>query len=491
MDIETTSDELKGKIIRSFFWKILERGGLQIIQFVIAVLIARMLIPEDYGVVALVTVFISIATIFVKSGLSTALVQKKNATQVEFSSVFFYSLSISLALYIILFFAAPHIAMFYNMPSLNEILRVMALTLFPGAFNSVQLAYSSKHMQFKKQFLGSIIAAIISSIVGIGLAILNYGPWALVFQQLSYQVSVCIVMWFTVKWRPMFIFSFSKTQTLLSYGIRLLGANIIDTVYRNLENFIIGRYFSSAALAFYSKGKQFPLILFNNIDGSIQSVMMPALSIKQNELSDLKIMIRKTVSLSSYLAYPAMAGLAAIAQPLIILTLGKSWASVIPFLRIYCLIAALFLLQTTNLQAINALGRSDLFLKLMLAKRALGTLILFSSVLIFRDIFAIAWAIVISEIISIIVGIIPVKKVLNYSFIEQLQDVAPNFILSFLMGIIVYSVTLLNHHYLIVIFVQIISGIMTYIILSLLFNRQNLLPILFLVNKFIRKFFKG
>ena len=304
MDRKKTSQS--SKVIGSLFWKFLERGGVQIIQFVVSIIIARLLMPSDYGAVALLMIFISIATVFVQSGLNMALIQKKDADTVDMSSVFYYSLGLALLIYVFFFFSANWIASFYEMKELTSLLRVLAITFFPGALNALQIAILSKQMLFKKQFYSSVIAAIFSGILGITMAYTGYGAWALVGQQLSYQLIICIVLWYLVKWRPQLIFSYNRTKSLLSYGMKLLGARLIDTIYHNLESLIIGKMFSAEILAYCNKGKQFPMTLIDNIDGSVQSVMLPAYSAQQDDLSSVKRMLRKTISLSTYLVFPAM-----------------------------------------------------------------------------------------------------------------------------------------------------------------------------------------
>lgn len=463
----------KSAVIKSLLWKFLERGGLQIVQFIISIIVARILDPDDYGVMTIITVFTTIATVFVQSGLGTALVQKKDADEVDFSSVLYYSLAIAGLTYILLFFSAPLIAQFYKMPELIPLLRVMSLVLFPGALVTVQNASIAREMQFKKQFFSSMAAVFISGVLGIVLAFLNYGAWALVYQQISYQICTCIVLLFIIKWKPVLKFSYKKTIGLLKYGMRLLGARLIDTIYHNIENLVIGKKYSSATLAFFSKGKQFPLIMIDNIDGSIQSVMLPTFSSRQENIIEVKNLVRRTISLSTFLVFPVMAGLAAIGSPLISILLGEKWIFCVPFLQIYCLITALFPLQTANLQAINAIGRSDVYLRLMTIKRLIGIAILSIAVFCFKSVYAIAFSCLIIEIISIVINIKPNKNLLGYTFREQMIDIVPNFLTSLLMGTIVYCITFIKLQSFITMLFQIIAGIAIYILTSKLFRLSN------------------
>lgn len=471
------SNSISKTVFSSLIWKFLERGGVQVITFVVSILIARILSPHDYGSVALLTIFIQIATVFVQSGLSTALIQKKDADETDYSSVFYYSVVLALIVYLILFFSAGLIADFYSMPELIPILRVMSITLFPGALNALQIAILSKKMQFKKQFYSSLSAAILSGVIGLVLATMHYGPWALVYQQLSYQFVICFVLFFLVKWRPRFLFSFERTKSLLSYGLRLLVARLIDTVYHNLESLIIGKRYSADTLAYCNKGKQFPLTLIDNIDGAVQSVMLPAYSAKQDDKQAIKSMLRKTVSMCTFIAFPAMMTLAAMGKPLIGLVLGEKWLDAVPYLQLFCVVSMLFPLQTANLQAINAIGRSDIYLKLMTIKRVLGVFILVASIFVYDSPFAVVIAAVIIEIVAILVNVPSNIKLLDYNFKEQMKDIMPNLILSAIIGLASYSVLWFNLGYLIALIVQGIIAIILYISLSVVTKNSNLLYI--------------
>lgn len=468
------SNNASNSVVSSLVWKFLERGGVQVIQFVVSILIARILSPHDYGSVALLTIFISVATVFVQSGLSTALIQKKDSDELDCSSVFYYSAALALIVYVILFFSADRIAVFYGMPELVLILKVMAITLFPGALNALQIAILQKKMQFKKQFYSSLSAATFSGVVGILLAVMNFGAWALVFQQLSYQFVICIVLFYLVKWRPKWCFSFKRTKSLLSYGLKLLAAKLIDTVYHNLESIIIGKVYSAETLAFCNKGKQFPMTLIDNIDGSVQSVMLPVYSAKQDDLIAVKYMLRKTVSMSTYLAFPAMITLASMGTPLIGLVLGDKWLGAVPYLQLFCAIAMLLPLQTANLQAINAIGRSDVFFKLMTIKRIVGVIILCVSVFVYNSPFAVIVAALIIEIVSILINVPSNIKLLDYRFYEQIKDIIPNLLISLLSGFLTYSVSSWGLGYFLTLFFQIIMAIISYLALSKLTKNNNL-----------------
>ncbi len=294
----------KSKVLSSLFWKLMERGGTQGIQFIVQIVLARLLLPEDYGLIALVTIFIALANVFVQSGFNTALIQKKDADEVDFSSVFYLSLFVAGLLYIVLFFTAPFIADFYRDLQLIPVIRILAITLFFGAFNSIQNAYVSRNMLFKKLFFSSLGAILVSGIIGVIAAYMGYGVWALVMQQLSNQLMITLILWFTVKWRPRLLFSLKRVKVLFSYGWKLLASSLLNTLYMNIRTLIIGRIYSPATLGFYNRGEQFPKLIVTNIDGSIQSVMLPTLAAHQDDRIRVKDMVRRSIVTSSFVLFP-------------------------------------------------------------------------------------------------------------------------------------------------------------------------------------------
>jgi len=327
----------KSMVLSSLFWKLMERSGTQGIGFIISMVLARLLLPEDYGLIALVTIFIVLANVFVQSGFNTALIQKKNADEVDFSSVFYLSLVVAALLYVIIYFSAPFIATFYSQPLLVPVLRVLSITLFIGAFNSIQNAFVARNMLFKRLFISSLGALIVSGIVGIVAAYQGWGVWALVAHQLTNQLTIAIILWFTVKWRPHLLFSFKRVKTLFAYGSKLLASALIDTLYRDLRTLIIARMYTPAMLGFYNRGQKFPELIVTNINGSIQSVMLPALSAHQDNRKRVKDMMRRAIVTSSFLIFPMMVGMAVVAEPLVKIVLTEKWLPAVPFLQIFCL----------------------------------------------------------------------------------------------------------------------------------------------------------
>ncbi|ETI91187.1 MAG: Polysaccharide biosynthesis protein [Clostridium butyricum DORA_1] len=469
-NITMDSKNTKSKVLSSLMWKLLERSGTQGIQFIVQIVLARILLPNDYGIIALIAIFITVANVFVQSGFNTALIQKKDATEEDFSSVFYLSLFIAIILYALIFFASPYIAYFYKTPELISVLRVLSITLIFGAFNSIQNAIISRRMEFKKLFASSIGAIILSGITGIVLAYIGLGVWALVAQQLVNQLSVTVILWFTVKWRPKLIFSFSKINKLFSYGWKLLLSALIDTLYMNLRSLIVGKIYSPSMLGYYNRGDQFPQLIVSNINGSIQSVMLPTLSSEQDNKQKVKELVRRSIVTSSFLLFPMMIGLAVVGESLIKIILTDKWLPCVPFMQIFCLSYALWPIHTANLQAINALGRSDIFLKLEIIKKLMGIIILIISM--FLGVYAIAVGTLISGIISTFINAHPNLKLLNYSYTEQIKDIMPSFIISIIMGIIIYPIKFMNNSVIIILIIQIIIGIVIYFGLAKLFKLE-------------------
>lgn len=449
----------------------MEHGGTQGISLVVQVVLARLLTPGDFGTIAIILVFINLAQVFVQSGLNTALIQKKDADTLDFSSVLYASLVIAGILYILIFTTAPGIASFYDNQSLTRLLRVLALTLFPGAFNSVQNAYISKNMLFKRLFYSSLGSILISGTVGIVAAFAGLGVWALVIQNLVNQISVSIIMWFTVKWRPTLNFSFSRIKSLFSFGWKLLVSGLLNTLNTELRTLIISRMYTPADLGYYSRGNQVPKTLVNSLNGSIQAVMLPTLSSIQDDEDSVKRVVRRSIKTSSFLIFPMMAGLAAVAEPAVKIVLGEQWMPAVPFLQIFCISSALLPIHTANLQAINAMGRSDIFLKLEVIKKISSLIIL--GVSIPFGIYAIAMGQIVSSFISALINAWPNKNLFNYSPKEQIIDILPAAGLSIVMGVLVYAISFTDLTALPLLLIQVVTGAFIYIALAKLFKLES------------------
>lgn len=465
------NDVNKYRVLSSLIWKLLERTGTQGIQFIVQIVLARLLLPEQYGIIAIVTVFISIARAFVQSGFNTALIQKKDADEVDFSSVFYLSLVVAAILYAIIYFSAPYIASFYMQPQLVQVLRVLSITLFIGAFNSIQNAFVARNMLFKRLFISSLGAVIASGIVGIAIAYRGGGVWALVAQQLTNQLTISFILWFAVKWRPHLIFSFKRIKSLFAFGSKLLASSLIETLYQDLRTLIIGRMYIPAMLGFYNRGQQFPKVIVSNINGSIQSVMLPTLSAHQDDTKRVKELMRRAIKTSSFMIFPMMIGMTVVAEPLVKIVLTDKWLPAVPFLQIFCISYALMPIHTANLQAINAMGRSDIFLRLEVIKKIIGLIILGISLQF--GVYAIALGQVFGGIISTFINAYPNKELLDYSYKEQWIDIMPSLLLAIAMGILVYLLSYISLKTYQLLMLQIIVGIVVYLGLAKLFKIES------------------
>ena len=460
----------KLNIVSNLLWKLLERGGTQGVQLVVQIVLARLLLPEDYGVIALVSIFIVIANVFIQNSFNTALIQKKNANETDFSSIFFLSLFVAGIIYSIIFIFSPFIADFFRQPMLEPILRVISIVLFFGALNSVQLAIIARKLLFKKLFFVSLGAIIISGIIGIIMAYKNFGVWALVAQQIINQLLITVILWFTLKWMPMLVFSFERIKSLFSFGWKLLVSSLIDYIYMDIGTIFIAKMYTSATLGFYNYGNLIPGSIIKNINSSISSVMFPVLSSQQDNKKIVKSMVRRSIVTSSFFIFPLMIGLAVISGPFVKIVLTDKWLPAVPFIQIFCIAFALWPIHTANLQAINALGRSDIFLKLEIIKKIIGFLIL--SITLFYGVIAIALGMVISGVISSFINAYPNKNLLNYGYNEQIKDIMPSLLLSLIMGGVVYSIQFLNLKIWLILIIQIFVGLIIYLGMAKIFKLE-------------------
>ncbi|MFC7685273.1 lipopolysaccharide biosynthesis protein [Ureibacillus sp. GCM10028918] len=466
----------KNKVLTSLVWKFMERGGTQTVQIIVTITLARLLLPEEFGLIALISIFISLASIFVQSGFTTSLIQKKVIDELDFSSILLFSLFVAAILYFLLFFTAPLLSVFFLQPNLTPIIRILSITLFLCAVNSVLNAVIARKMEYKKLFVGSLIANSISGVIGIFLAFHNFGVWALVWQQLSNQFINTIFLWFSLKWRPHFKFSFARIVSHLSFGWKLLASTLLDTLYYNLIGVLITKIFSPTLLGYYNKGSLFPEIIVNNFNGSIQSIMLPTLASYQDDKSRMKMIVRRAIMTSSYITFPMMAGLAVIAESLVKVILTDRWVPAVPFLQIFCAICALKPIHTANLQLINAIGRSDIILKLEVIKSIIGIIILI--ITIPYGIQTLVLGNFLNGLIFCIIYAFPNIKFVNYSLLEQLKDILPSFVLSVVMGFIVYQIKWFEWPLVLTLVIQIFFGAILYIGMSLIFKLESFTYIL-------------
>lgn len=473
------------KTVSNFIWRFAERSGAQLVTFIVSIVLARILAPEDYGQVALITVFTTIMQVFVDSGLGTALIQKKNADDLDFSSVFYFNFVVCLILYTGMFVDAPFIAEFYNDSSLIPVVRVISLTIVISGVKGIQQSYVSRNMQFRRFFYATLGGTIFSAFLGIILAYEGFGVWAIVAQQLSNTTIDTLILWITVKWRPKKMFSWERLKNLLSFGWKMLASSLLDTLYNNIRSLIIGKMYSSSDLAYYDQGRKFPNVIVTNINTSIDSVLLPTMASEQDNKGRVKFMTRRAIKTSTYIMAPLMMGLLFCAEPIVELLLTEKWLPCVPYLRIFCFTYMFWPIHTANLNAIKAMGRSDLFLKLEIIKKVMGLILLLLTMRI--SVMAMAYSLIVSSILSQIINSWPNWKLLNYNYIEQLRDILPSIIIATGMGVCVYFVGFIPLPTVITLIIQIIAGAAIYVGASALFKLEEFKYLTGMIKSFLKR----
>ncbi len=464
---------LKYRVMSGLFWKFAERISAQLVSAVVTIILARLLMPEDYGAISLVTIFITLANVFVSDGFGTSLIQKKDADNIDFSTVFYFGLAFSIGLYVLMYiFVAPGIAEFYDMPILIPVFRVLAIRIPIAAINSVQQAYVARHMIFKHFFFATIIGTIISAFIGIAMAYLEMGIWALVAQYLTNTIIDTIILWITVRWKPQLKFSFSRLKDLFGYGWKLLLQSLLVTLYANVRSLVIGKAYSAQDLAYYDKGSYYPNLIVTNVDTAMSSALFPAMSKEQQSLQRIKDIARRATKLSSYIMSPLLIGFFACAENFVAVLLTSKWMPIVPILRVICMNLLFRSAQTAALQAIKAIGRSDLVLKMDIPIRVFGL-----TTLLITMRFGITY-IAVSELMVGLFGIILYSnvcgRVVGYKPREVFCDFGKNVFHAFAMGVIVFcfgkvspwpnTITLLA---------QIILGGGSYLLISFVCGNEN------------------
>ena len=483
--MESQENRIKKKVFSGMIWAFGEQFAAQAVSFILSVILARLLMPDEYGTITMVLVFINIANVFVTNGFGEALVQRKNATDEDFTTVFYCSLAVALLLYSVLYITAPLIATFYDSPELALVLRVLSLKLPIASINSIQRAYVQKNMQFKKFFFSTLGGTILSGVLGIFMAYKGFGVWALVAQYMSNSCVATIVMFFTVRWKPKLIFCKSSAKELIKFAWKLTAASLINTVYNELRSLIIGKKYSSSDLAYYNKGNHIPSLAITNINSAISTVIFPAMSQCNNAPNRLKAITRRSMKVAAFVIFPVMGGIIGVGESLIRLLLTEKWIPCVPYLYMACMYWACQPVQTANWQVIKAMGRSDLALRLEIYKKVIGFLLVFVSIPFGVE--AIAASNVLFAIISMLINIIPNKRLINYSIREQMFDLAPSFISSVVMCLVVLEVGNIVLPDIVLIPVQVAIGIGIYVFCSVLLRNDSFSYILDILKGYTAK----
>lgn len=458
---------------KGLFWSLSERVATKASQFILQVVLARLLVPDDYGVCVLLLAFVNVAMIFIDSGFSSALVQKKDIKSVDFSSVFHLSIFISILIYIALFISAPEIATFYNDGRITNLLRVVSLSLIIGAYNSVQTAILRKKLLFKFLFTSNVSGIVISAIVSIYMAFAGYGAWAIVMQYLVNRIVITITLCIQIKWFPRLEFSYQRVKVLFNFGWKVLATNFLSTIVTNLYSAVIGKAFTKAELGLYDTGNKISSAISDTFISSLSNVLFPVFSKIQDDRDSIKRYIRETNVGSTFIMFPLMFGLAACSYPIVEIVLTHKWIDAVPFMQMSCLLYASYPLHIANIQALNAIGRSDVALKNEIQKKTLDVIFLFLT--IHFSLYWVAFGRVVTSVIALYINMKPNTKFLNYSMLEQLRDVVRNFIISMISAVLMYAVYIVyKDNMIILLTIQIILGITSYLLLSYLFNKALL-----------------
>lgn len=472
-------------VTRNFFWRFAERWGAKGVNFVVSIILARLLMPSDYGLIAIVTVIISILDVFVDSGLANALIQKKDADDLDFSSVFYFNIFFCFLLYTGLFFMAPLIGELYQFQQLPGVLRVLGLTMIISGVKNTQMSYVSKNMQFKKFFYATLGGTFIAAFVGIIMAYLGFGVWSIVAQYLINNLIDTIILWVCVTWRPKMIFSFMRLKKLLSFGWKILASNLLEKVYSNIQAFIIGAKYSPTDLGLYNKGMSFPVFLVENINSSINSVLLPTMSSSQDDILVLKNMTRRSIKISTYILAPMMIGLFFVASPIIRLLLTDKWLPCVPYLRVFCIVYLLYPIQSVNMNAILAKGRSDIYLKTEMIKKIIGVITLIIAMRI--GVIAIAYSLLLVGIVSVLINAYLNSGILNYKIREQLADILPNMLLALGMGVCVFFIQFIKLPNIIILIIQVFVGVVIYLLGSIVFKIDSFEYLIKFIKPMLKK----
>lgn len=476
------SNSLKQKTVKGVIWSTLERFSVQGIQFVVMIIMARMLTPNDYGLVGMLAVFIAVSQSLVDSGFSQALIRKQDRTETDNSTVFYFNIIVGFILYGLLFASAPFIADFYNEPQLTAITRVIGLSVLFNSLVVVQRALLTINIDFKTQAKAALTAAIISGILGIWMAASGYGVWSIVAQQLANLGINTLLLWILSHWRPSLIYSWKSFHELFGFGSKLMVSGLIDTIYRNIYLIVIGRVFSAADLGYYTRAHQFTDFPSSNVSGIIQRVTYPILCSIQNENERLSDVYRRFLRLSAFIVFPLMMGLAAVAEPLVLTLLKEQWLFAATLISIICFSMMWYPIHSINLNLLQVKGRSDLFLKLEIYKKIVGIIIL--CITLPMGLIAMCVGSFFSSMIALIINTYYTGKLINVGFLRQMHDLFPILGLSFSMEAFVYLIIhLISLNPIAELILGICIGIIYYILLSILFKFSEFNELLNLLKR--------
>lgn len=466
------AESLKQQTFKGIGWSAIERFSVQGISFIVQLVLARLLTPSDFGVIGMLAIFLQISQVFIDSGFANALIQKQNCNDKDFSTVFYYNLAVSILLYVILYFVAPYIAEFYSTEIITIVLRVLSLILIFNALSIVQRTILVKKVDFKSQSKVTVTSSLISGCIGIYMAFSGYGVWALVVQQLSNSLIQLFLFIIIVKWIPNFNISKDSFLFVFNFGSKLLLANIIGVIYKNLYAVIIGKKFNSYDLGIYTRAESFAMFPSSNIAAIITRASYPIMSKLQNDDLQLINCYKKLIQYSSFIIFPLMCGIIAVSKPFILVFLTDKWLNAVPILQILSVSWMFDHLCSINLNLLYVKGRTDLVLKLEVIKKVIAIIILISSIPL--GLIGMCWGLVLYNLIAVMLNTFYTNKLFQYGWFKQLKDYIPFLLASvFMGGCVIVTINLLDSN-----FMQLIAGVMEgfviYMIISLLFFRDQI-----------------
>lgn len=467
------SESLKKNVLTGVIWQYIQKLGTQAVQFIVSIILARLLCPEDFGTIALLGVFISLSNLFIDSGFGNALIQRKNIDDIDCSSVFYLNIGVSLIIYLTVFLSAPLVASFYKIPQLTILLRVLSLQIIFMAFGCVQQSMLVREMKFNLNFYINITGAICSSITGVGMACTGFGVWSIVSSQLVGRFCSLIGLWLLVGWRPKAQFSFIRIRELFSYGSKILVGSIIGVLYNNLYNIVIGKRYTTADLGYYNRGQLLPNTIIDTAANSVNGVLFPALSSLQNDKERHKMVIRRSERMISFVVFFFAAMMFALAPNIISLLLGEKWLPAVPFMRIVCITLSISPISVLNQSIQTTLGHSELFLKTTMWSKIVAIVLIFAGSLV--NLYVMVMAGSFAAISTLIITGSYNNRLIGYSAREHISDIAPAIILSSVTTVVVYLVTLSGINDVLTIIIGGMIGMCTYSILAYILKFEAML----------------
>jgi O-antigen/teichoic acid export membrane protein len=476
------SESIKQQTKSGILWSFVERFSVQGVQFLIMIVMARLLSPNDYGIIGMLAIFLAISQSLIDSGFSQALIRKQNRTEIDNSTVFYFNIAVGALLYAILFFVAPYVSDFYKEPILTSVMRWVSVVVFINSLIVVQRAQLTANIDFKTQAQASLFAAIISGTIGIALAYKGYGVWALVYQQIINAVINAFVLWIKSAWRPIFAYSWTSFTSLFSFGSKLLISGLLDTIYKNIYGLVIGKVYSASSLGHYTRAAHFAEYPSSNITSVISRVTFPILCKIQDEEDRLRDVYRRFIKLFAYVVFPLMVGLSAVSVPFIRLVIGPQWAFCATLLQIICFNMMWYPIHAINLNLLQVKGRSDLFLKLEIIKKIIGVIII--CVTIPLGVEAMCYGGIVCSILCLAVNTFYTGKLIQVGFFMQMRDLFPTLLLSCSMFALIRTLSLFISNDFYQLIIGVLVGAIYYILISKILKFPELSEIL---NIFAKK----